>query len=62
MVDAIAFCYQEAPGSACLGTPLSAATAATARYVTVTLEYDALVGQGTATRITTFSERLRNVF
>lgn len=62
MVDAIAFCYQVAPGSVCLGTPLTAATAATARYVTVTLEYDALVGQGTATRITTFSERLRNVF
>jgi prepilin-type N-terminal cleavage/methylation domain-containing protein len=62
MVDDIAFCYQQAPGGACLTTPLSAADAATARYVTVTVEYDALIDQGAQTRTTTFSERLRNVF
>jgi type II secretory pathway pseudopilin PulG len=62
MVDNIAFCYQEEPGGTCLATPLSDADATNARYVTVTLQYDALIGRGTATRTTTFSERLRNVF
>jgi type II secretory pathway pseudopilin PulG len=61
MVDQIAFCYQELPEGACLGVPLSAADAANARYVTVTLQYDSVVGSGTETRTTTFSERLRNV-
>ena len=62
MVDSIAFCYQTAPNTTCLATPLSATDAAQARYVTVTLTYDSEVGIGSATRVTTFSERLRNVF
>ena len=62
MVDDIAFCYQEEPGGACLGVPLSAADAANARYITVTVNYDALVDQAAGTRVTTFSERLRNVY
>ena len=61
MVDNIAFCYQTAPGAACMTVPLSAADAAQARYVTVTLTYDASVGVGATSRVTSFSERLRNV-
>jgi type II secretory pathway pseudopilin PulG len=62
MVDNIAFCYQTAPDTACLAVPLSAANAAQTRYVTVTLTYDALVDIAAGTRVTSFSERLRNVF
>ena len=64
LVNGLAFCYLAEPeesGGTCLGTPLTAADAATVRLVKVTLQYDSMTSTGTSTRYTTFSERIRNV-
>jgi prepilin-type N-terminal cleavage/methylation domain-containing protein len=61
LVSDLAFCYQEEPDAVCFATPLSSADAALTNLVTVTLEYDSLVGLATENRTTTFTERIRNV-
>lgn len=61
LVSDLAFCYQEAPDGLCFDTPLSADDAEQTRLITVTLEYDSLVGVATDSRTTTFTERIRNV-
>ena len=64
LVSGLAFCYLTEPSddpADCLATPLSVADAEATRLVTVTLEYDSMVGAATESRTTTFSERIRNV-
>lgn len=61
LVSNLAFCYQTEPDSPCLATPLSSAAADSTRLITVTLEYDSLVGIATDSRTTSFTERIRNV-
>jgi prepilin-type N-terminal cleavage/methylation domain-containing protein len=67
LVSDLAFCYQSEPppdsdtAPDCLATPLSAADATATRLITVTLEYDSMVGIATDSRTTTFTERIRNV-
>jgi len=61
LVSDLAFCYQDAPDAPCFTTPLSADDAEETRLITVTLEYDSLVGVATESRTTSFTERIRNV-
>jgi prepilin-type N-terminal cleavage/methylation domain-containing protein len=64
LVSDLAFCYLAEPSADpadCLPTPLSDADAAATTVITVTLQYDSLVGIATDSRTTTFSERIRNV-
>jgi Tfp pilus assembly protein PilW len=61
VVSQLAFTYRAAAGGAALALPLSAADALRARIVTGSIQYDATVGSGTDTRVTEFTERVRNV-
>jgi prepilin-type N-terminal cleavage/methylation domain-containing protein len=66
LVSNIAFCYSanvDTDPPPCLATPLTTASAATAKVVTVTVTYNAADSNVTdhRTRETTFTERLRNV-
>ena len=61
LVNGLAFCYQSAPATACLPTPLSVSDAAITRLVTVTLNYDSAVNYGSSSRTSSFTERIRNV-
>lgn len=64
LVSGLAFCYLRAPSdnpADCLPTPLSVTNAANTRLVKVTLQYDSALDYGTAARISTFTERIRNV-
>lgn len=64
LVSDLAFCYLAEPSADpadCLPTPLSDADAAATTVITVTLQYDSLVGIATDSRTTTFTERIRNV-
>jgi len=63
LVNQLAFCYLASAdiNAQCLPVPLSAANAAATKLVKVTLTYNALLNTGTASRTTTFTERIRNV-
>ncbi len=67
VVSQIAFCYRAATSAACtsggggMTLPLTTATAAQVQSVSSDIEYDAVVGRGTSSRHTVFTERLRNV-
>jgi prepilin-type N-terminal cleavage/methylation domain-containing protein len=66
LVSNIAFCYSanvDTDPPACLATPLTAASASTAKVVTVTVTYNAANASLSdhRTRTTTFTQRLRNV-
>lgn len=61
VISEIAFCYKAQPDDTCMTTPLTTAQADSARLVTSSIEYDAVVDSGTDSRFADFTERLRNV-
>jgi len=62
VVSNLAFTYKaSARDTTILAVPLSELDARTARIVTGAVQYDARTRSGTGTRITQFTERLRNV-
>lgn len=61
VISEIAFCYKVEAADACLATPLTAQQAAAVRVVESDIEYDATPDNGTGSRHTNFTERIRNV-
>lgn len=62
VVSQLAFTYKNSARDAIgLVTPLTTVSAERAKIISAVIQYDAQTGTGTGTRVTQFTERLRNV-